>query len=221
MRAFLTGLAGLAVLGLVLFIGLHYIAAPSIVAQKSATLSTASVNEETSTYAIKIDYPQFGISSVDAQIQKDIANAVDEFRSLPPDPPESAAPQNSFDGSFGSVYLGPDIVSAQLILSQYTGGAHPMTILSGVSFDRMSGKRLLVDDALALIGKTIAQVSAEASAQFEEKFGKDFFSEGANTDPENFSSFTISANQVTFIFQPYQVAAYAAGPQMVSFPRVE
>ena len=45
------------------------------------------------------------------------------------------------------------------------------------------------------------------------------FEEGADTNPENFSSFVISADKVTFIFQQYQVAAYAAGPQEVSFER--
>ena len=183
------------------------------------TMQTGQIHEDTDTYAINVQYPQFGVAAIDDQIQKAVEDAADEIRSYPPNPPDSAVTQNTLDGSFDKVYMGPDIVSLELELSQYTGGAHPMTILSGMNFDRATGKRLGLDDALKLIGRSVAEVSAEATLQFRSKFTDAFFSEGADTNPENYSSFVISDKKVTFIFQSYQVAAYAAGPQEVSFER--
>ena len=69
--------------------------------------------------------------------------------------------------------------------------------------------------------RDVAQVSAESSTSLARQLGDMFmFKEGADTNPENYSSFLVSRDAVTFIFQQYQVAAYAAGPQRVSFPRI-
>ncbi|MCR4325979.1 MAG: DUF3298 and DUF4163 domain-containing protein [Patescibacteria group bacterium] len=183
-------------------------------------LTIARIHEQTPAYDIDAQYPQFGLPAIDSQIKYAVEGAVAEFKTLPPNPPDSATTQNQFTGTFDKVYAGSDTVSLELILSQYTGGAHPMTLFAGLNFDRATGRLLLLDDALNLIGKTVQEVSDAASAQFREEFGDAFFSEGATDNPENFSSFIISADEVTFIFQQYQVAAYAAGAQEVSFPRV-
>ncbi len=183
-------------------------------------LSTAEIHESTDAYVINVKYPQFGVASIDAQIRSDVDAAVKEIKDTPPIPEDSAAGENTLDGEFDSVYIGPDVISAKLVLSQYTGGAHGMTIFSGVNFDRTTGKRLTQQDAFRMIGMNVQQVSASASAQLKEKLGADvFFEEGADTNPENYSSFLVSKDKVTFIFQQYQVAPYAAGPQEVSFSR--
>lgn len=184
-----------------------------------AAVKTETTHDESKTYLVDVTYPQFGIPSVDADIKAKVDAAVAEFKAIPPNPPESATPQNEFTGTFENVYVGPDVVSVKLVLSQYTGGAHPMTIFSGVNYDRATGRQLLEQDAFEMIGLTVGQVSAQATAELKRKLGDSMFEEGANSNPENFSSFIISANTVTFIFQPYQVAAYAAGPQEVSFER--
>ena len=50
--------------------------------------------------------------------------------------------------------------------------------------------------------------------------GNALFADGALPKPENYQTFVVGADSVTFIFQEYQVAPYAAGPQEVSLPRV-
>lgn len=183
-------------------------------------ITTAQVHDEGTSYAINAQYPQFGIPSIDTQIKAQVDAAVTEVKGYPANPSDSATQQNTLDGTFDKVYVGPDVVSLELVLSQYTGGAHPMTVYAGMNFDRATGKQLALADALALTGLTIAQLSAQASAQFSQELGDGFFPEGAGTNPENFSSFVISADTVTFIFQQYQVAPYAAGVQQISFPRI-
>lgn len=227
MKRILVLVSILAVLLGILYVLMPYVRTPFVstpVANSgSVQMTTARIQEDSATYMVDAQYPQFGIPAIDAQIKRAVEGAVAEFKALPPNPPDSlagqaATPKNEFTGSFDSVYVGPDVVSVKLILSQYTGGAHPITLVSGVNYDRATG-RLLLDDALKLIGKSVAQVSAEATAQLKTKLGDTMFEDGANTNPENFSSFVISADKVTFIFQQYQVAAYAAGVQEVSFDR--
>ena len=186
-----------------------------------AQVTTATVQDETPVYKIDARYPEFGIAAIDTQIKSDIDGAISEIRSYPANPADMASPQNELTIRYDRPYIGPDVVSAKLYLSQYTGGAHPNTLVSGLNFDRASGTRLLQDDAFKMIGLTVDQVSTKATAELKAKLGGDMFEDGANSNPENFSSFLISADKVTFIFQPYQVAAYAAGAQEVSFPRIK
>lgn len=191
-----------------------------------AAITTATMHEETDAYLIDVKYPQFGIAVIDADIKSKVDTAVTEFKVVPVNPPESlagqaATPQNEFTGTFEDVYIGPDVVSVKLVLSQYTGGAHPLTLVSGVNYDRATGRQLLQNDAFTMLGMTAEEVSARATAELKAKLGDGMFEEGTNSNPENFSSFIISADSVTFIFQPYQVAAYAAGPQEVSFDRIK
>ncbi|MEY4747653.1 MAG: endo,4-beta-xylanase-like protein [Candidatus Parcubacteria bacterium] len=198
--------------------------------EEQLTVRGETTEDETTVYKIDVQYPQFAaatgtasytsIDTINAEIRRDIDGAVGEIKSYPTNPRDMASPQNELTIRYGVPYIGPDVISIRLSISQYTGGAHPNTLLSGMNFDRASGKRLLQDDALKLIGKTITEISSEATAQLKAKLGDAMFEEGANTNPENFSSFTISQDAVTFIFQPYQVASYAAGPQEVSLPRV-
>src|SRR3989344_5102235 len=178
--------------------------------EQKVEVKEAEVNETTDAYTISAKYPQFGIPAIDSQIKAAVDSAIAEIKSMPGNPAGSATPQNSFDGSFNSVYVGPDVISVTLILSQYTGGAHPMTILSGLNFDRATGKKLMLEDALALIGLTVGEVSAKATTELQAELGESFFPEGTTTNPENFSSFKISGDKATFIFQHYQAGPYSA-----------
>jgi len=180
------------------------------------------INGETATYRIEVHYPQFGISSVDSKIKAVVDNAVAAFKEYPANPPESSVPQNELTGSFDSVYVGPDFVSVKLSLSEYTGGAHPNTVIIGVNVDRKTGKELTLDDALTLIGKSLEEVAEQSLKELKATLGDDIISpEGAAPEPKNYNVFLVSKEKVTFVFNSYQVAPYSAGQQQVSFKRAE
>ena len=185
-------------------------------------MTVAQIQNSTDTYTVSAEYPQFGIPSIDPQIKAAVETAVSQFEALPANPPDSATPQNQFTGSFDNIYVDPDVVSVELILYQYTGGAHGLTVFSGLNFDRATGKMLTLDDALAMTGLTLQQLSIQASSQLAVKLGDAFqFPEGVSADPQNFNSFLVSGGQITFLLQEYQVAAYSEGPQEVTFDRVK
>ena len=206
-----------------------YARAPRIPAAVAPTVGgtqmmVATVFDDTATYHIEVRYPQFGIPSVDEKIKAAVDTALTEFRAYPANPLagqalESATPKNEFTGSFDAVYVGPEVVSVELLLSEYTGGAHPNTAVVSVNIDLKTGSEITLDDALARIGRTLPQVATQSLAQLKAAVGEDIiFPEGAGANPDNYGTFLIGTSTVTFVFQNYQVAPYAAGIQKVSFP---
>lgn len=183
-------------------------------------VTVTQVFENASAYTIDAEYPQVGIPEIDVQLTQTVQDTLAQFKALPQNPHGSATPQNQFTGRFDRVYVGPDVVSTELIFEQYTGGAHPNTAFSGVNFDRTSGKLLTLDDALKMTGLTLDQLSAQATAELKTRLADSFmFPEGVSADPQNFSSFVVGTSSVTFLLQQYQVAPYVFGEQELSFPK--
>lgn len=185
-------------------------------------MKVADVYGSTDAYHIEAHYPQFGIPAADAAIKAAVDTAIAEFKTYPQNPPDSSTPQNQFTGSFNSAYVDPEYVSVALLFSVDTGGAHPNTTITSVNIDRKTEKDVTLKDALSLIGKTLPQLAQGSLAQLKANIGEDLiFPEGAAPKPGNYSTFLISKDRVTFVFNSYQVAAYAAGPQNVWFARVK
>ncbi len=187
-------------------------------------VATATERESTDTYTVEAKYPQFGIAAIDTHIKAVVEGAMTEFKNdtaAGPPPPDSAVSQYEFQSMFDSAYVGPDVVSAKLVVSTYMGGAHGNAVILGLNYDRETGAELTLDDALAMIGLTLEEVAERARAELSAKLGADLISpDGANPTAENYSTFTVGPDSITFVFQTYQVAPYAAGVQEVSFARV-
>ena len=205
--------------------GSPHTALPSTATSTAATMTQMTVihvQEDTPAYSIDASYPQFGIPSVDAEIKKTVDAGLAEFRGYEPNPPDSATPKNAYYGKYDHVYQGADVVSVSLIASEDTGGAHPNTSIIPMNIDPRTGHVLTLTDALNLIGKTLQQVASSSESQIKTSLGADgLFEDGFVAKTENYSVFRIDQKNVTFVFNVYQVAPYAAGPQEATFARVE
>ena len=195
--------------------------APRQVAHVSASqlaLSTKKIQEATDLFTIDATYPQFGVPPVDVRIEDEVKTLISNFKS---DVSGLNSSPEKFELSinFDSVYISSDIISALMYETTYSGGAHPGTLIVGLNFRPSDAKHLTVDDALVLVGLSLDKLSQKASQELSEKLGEGFFHEGTEAKIENFATFVIDAGHVTFVFEPYQVAAYAAGPQQLSLPR--
>jgi peptidoglycan-N-acetylglucosamine deacetylase len=189
-----------------------------VVTEKPAA-ETGVVSETTSTYTIDMKYPQFGISVIDTKIKEGVDAFVTEFKKQA----ESKLPQEAqyeLASTFAGVYEDADVVSARLVVSQFTGGAHPGAMMYGLNYAKDTGKEIGLASVLRLIGAELSQVAEIATAELEKKLGDSFLPEGAKASSDNYWTYTINDKGVTFIFNEYQVAPYAAGPQRVSFARV-
>lgn len=187
-------------------------------ATNEAKISEKKITQETSDLKIDITYPQFGIDSIDREIQAYVTDIADQFVIDTEGERVTSAKYELFS-VYDSVYIGPDIVSARLAISSYMGGAHPNTGIVGMNFDVKSGKRLTTDDALQLVGLSLTEIAGKSGQELASKLGNAFFPEGAEAKPENYETFLVDQNAVTFIFQAYQVGPYSSGLQEVSFKR--
>lgn len=189
-------------------------------APATIVVATSTVSETTDAYTIDAQYPQFGIPAIDAQLRQAEDDAIASLKAEPQVPHGMTVAVNSFTGRFDKVSIGTNYISVELILSEYTGGAHPNTAFTGFVFDRTTGKRLTLDEALALTDKALGDIASSSAAQLSASLGDSFFPDGAQPTRDNYGDFLVSDDAVTFVFGQYQVAPYVYGPQYVSVPRV-
>lgn len=104
----------------------------------------------------------------------------------------------------------------------YTGGAHPNSHYEAYSFDLenetvISFMDLFREDvdSLAVIQPL---VEADLVAQLGEMSDIDWIRTGTEANPVNYRNFALTPDSLLIFFSPYQVAAYAAGPQLVEIP---
>lgn len=196
-------------------------------------------------YEVDAEYPQL-TGSADPNFEKFnqtarslIVRKVAEFKKemAPPESqPTPDAANVPSDESIGSdinigyevVLARDDLISIEFIVSSYFAGtAHPNSSSAVVNFDLKNGKLLRLAD-LFLPGSKYLQTLATHCVQALEKEAKEqgangmlddpWIERGAAPDLKNYNSWTISKKGLEITFDPYQVAAYAAGPQHVSVP---
>ena len=125
------------------------------------------------------------------------------------------------DGLRCSVYQIGQLVSVSGVYSTWSGGAHPNTVLLSWNFDLETGT--FFDPAL-LDGETgfrdavtgeLKRQARERAAQADGLFWEDY-----EATLENWSSYAVSFGQsgMSVGFSPYELAAYAAGPQIFEIP---
>lgn len=201
------------------------VALPGTVPETTGATPTGSavsktIKEETSTYAIDVDYRLFGNPTVDAHVEAEVQRAIEAFKKDAAgfDPSVESRPY-SFSGELADYYAGGDIVSERINLYQETGGAHGMPIVLTLNYDATTGETITLDRALSLIGLTLSDVAAKSLAQLKQEYGESVFPGGAEGKRENYSTFVVSPQNVTFVFQAYQVVPYAAGMPEITFER--
>ncbi|HWN08353.1 MAG TPA: DUF3298 and DUF4163 domain-containing protein [Pyrinomonadaceae bacterium] len=121
-----------------------------------------------------------------------------------------------------------DLISVMLVVGSYSAGAaHPNSYSEVVNFDLGNGKLLNLSDLFqpgskylpALAAYCIADLKKQGKAKGEESMLDDeWIQRGAGPEAENYESWTIGKRGLGIVFDAYQVAAYAAGPQHVFVP---
>lgn len=131
---------------------------------------------------------------------------------------------SSFDADGSVLWADPPILSMVLNVSvYYAGAAHPGHYAITVVWDAERGRALTTDD-LFRAGANWPEVVSELAipalaADLGEMADAGWIAEGAGPDPANFTRWALVEEGLIVLFDPYQVAPYAAGPQAVTIPR--
>jgi hypothetical protein len=124
-------------------------------------------------------------------------------------------------------------INVQVDGSAFTGGAHPAPILDSFTFDLEQRRVVGIDDFFADPRAAENAFATEARRQLltalddqDEPLASDSEQIEQGTEPgrNRFRVFSLltgpdeKVHGLTFIFPPYQVASYAAGPQAIDVP---
>lgn len=118
------------------------------------------------------------------------------------------------------------VTSLLYTVYDYTGGAHGMTTFQSYVFDTANQRVLTLNDIFQAGVDPLATVQPlvrqSLETQLTELAGQppdaQWLDQGTAPLPENYATWVLTPDALVFYFPPYQVAAYALGPQTVSIP---
>lgn len=192
-------------------------------------------NNKESKYSVNAEYPQIeGDAGFDAfnqqarqMITKDVAafktsetEGLDEANDLPDETQTS-----TLEIGYSLHLATDDLISVAFSEGQYSrGAAHGSSITVVLNYDVKNRKKLQLADLFNPKSNYLSVISAYCIKDLKEQSKKndmlmeDQIQEGAAPRADNYSAWTITRKGLWVSFDPYQVAAYAAGPQHVLVP---
>lgn len=149
----------------------------------------------------------------------DFISDYQKFRKEFPDAPYSYTD----DREIKVVYDTPKILSLDFNHAWFTGGAHPNSSRTLASYNAINGEKIKLSDIL------VTDYNAKLDEAGEKKFREirritadmNLTEAGFNFKGGRFvlnDNFYVGKDGVTFYFNPYEIAAYAAGPTEFTIP---
>lgn len=116
-----------------------------------------------------------------------------------------------------------NLLSLKFYMNFYSdGAAHPGTYSRTATYDLEAGTFLTLDRLFLPGADYLAVIADYCLAQLRAgPVGGALFEDGAQPRPENYANWNVAADGLLITFDAYQVAAYAAGPQLVTVPYAE
>jgi peptidoglycan-N-acetylglucosamine deacetylase len=190
---------------------------------ETAAADRRTVTEETDMWSVKVIYPVLGNAKADAALDATVQGIIAEFKAnatdlskLPGEPKPTW--KNELRIEYLTSHFSKDIPSVRLDVFEFTGGAHPNHASVTRTFDLRSGKELKLADVFRAgtnYLSQLSQISREELARSMPDADLEMLRTGTAPRDENFQSFTLDEQGMRLIFDPYQVAPYAAGTQEV------
>jgi len=187
-------------------------------------------------FTVEVEYPQLdGDARFDGfnrearnLISKDVAafkTAETETAGEEMDLP--AETQNStLDAGYDFRYATDDLISLEWAEGTYSrGAAHGNMLTQVLNYDVKKGKKLALADLFVDKSKYLTVISNYCIKELKQRSKKednmifeDQLETGAGPRADNYRAVSITKKGLWVTFDPYQVAAYAAGPQYVLVP---
>jgi hypothetical protein len=176
-------------------------------------------------YTIKALYPSLNgpssqVGEFNRQVTGFIESSIEQFR-------QNAAQANGFPGSdtgsyfettYQTLYNQAGLLSVQIQSNFYiNGAAHPGSHFTTFTYDLRGACMLSLAD-LFLPGAAYLETIANICKAELDQRNIAAWTEGADPKVENYLAWGITPQGLQIVFDEYQVAAYAAGPQTVAIP---
>lgn len=174
---------------------------------------------------VRIDYP-LELTTVSPVIENAVDSILEKERAAflepisDPDFVNYSPGPLALDIQYETVGFSEDYVSLNFVIYTFSGGAHGMTYFEAFTFDLANDVELALDDIFQPGVAYLDEIAPMAIAALTEQLGDmadaEWIAQGAGPLPENYQDWLLTPDALVFIFEPYQVAAYAAGPQRVT-----
>jgi Protein of unknown function (DUF3298)/Deacetylase PdaC len=186
-------------------------------------------------YSVDAEYPEIqGDSRFDkfnqearAMISKDVAAF--KTAETAEETEESELPEetqtSTLDISYQIRLATENLISVEFHEGQYSrGAAHGNSYTAVLNYDVKNGRRIALADLFNPKSNYLSTIAAYSSKELKDKLRKDnmldddMVKSGTEARADNYQAWTITRKGLWITFDPYQVAAYAAGPQHVLVP---
>src|SRR2546423_1813150 len=204
----------------------------------SAHVSTKLIREtnKEAPYSIDAEYPQIDgdarFNGFNQQARALITKDVAAFKTAESQPADETAETLATEALTSTLFIfydfhmaTDDLISLEFTESEYSrGAAHGNTLTVVLNYDVKNNKRVELSDLFNAKSNYLNVISSYCIKDLKEQGKKndmlleDQIQEGAAARADNYKAWTIARKGLWITFDPYQVAAYAAGQQHVLVP---
>jgi hypothetical protein len=151
-------------------------------------------------------------------VQEEITQFKNDVLAFATNPSISAG--SSFDLKYSIIGQRADIWSIKFDISVYAdGAAHPYGYSRTLNYDLSNGREITLSELFLSSSNYLQVISNYCKSQLSSRdIAFDSNQQGADPLSENYQRWNISDEGLVITFDAYQVAAYAAGPQLVAIP---
>lgn len=133
---------------------------------------------------------------------------------------------STLDTSYDFHYASDNLISVAFSEDSYSRGrAHGNQVTEVLNYDLKSGKKLALADLFKDKSKYLGVIASYCQKDLKERAKKpdsmvmpDLIESGAGPKADNYRAWNITKKGLWITFDPYQVAAYAGGPQYILVP---
>ncbi len=111
-----------------------------------------------------------------------------------------------------------DIISVVFVNFFYLGGAHPGSYHWTVNYNFTTGQPLSLANLFTPGAPYLERIADYCVDDLNARLEFDIWMDGAAPEPENYQVWALTYDGLLVVFDEYQVAPYAAGPQQVLVP---
>jgi len=135
---------------------------------------------------------------------------------------------NYIEVGYSVEYADDDLISVNFGESTFEGGAHPNHGTFTMTYDLKAGRELKLADLFKPGAKYLAKIADYSKRDLQGRkdpesgensgLAQDMWADGVKPTADNYANWNITKKGLLITFPPYQVAAYAFGPQTVIVP---
>jgi uncharacterized protein YecT (DUF1311 family) len=198
--------------------------APMAAAAGGLPVATKAIAFKSKDFDIKVQYPQTGNAAIDAALAAYARKSVATFKTYKPED-DGNDRAYALDTTFKVQRNDGQMFAVLFNIYTDMGGAHPNTDYEAFDFLLPDGAQVFLPEILDG-DRGLKRLSALTSAELMRTIGtgpdsltdKDTIAMGTGPLAYNFKNFVWLPGRLHLFFPPYQVAAYAAGPQEAFIP---